>query len=50
MVLKFCQINTELLNLIDVENWFPCSILAIFGQFSSNFVYELKFESSDLES
>ena len=35
---KFRQMSTELLPLIYVANWFPCSILGIFGRFSSNFV------------
>ena len=26
---KLLQISTELWPLIDVENWFPCSILSI---------------------
>ena len=48
---KFYQIIAELLSLIYVENWFPCSILGIFWLiFSSNFVdlYELILERSGL--
>ena len=37
---KFCQISTELLLLIHVQNWFQCSS-AFFGQLPLNFVYEL---------
>ena len=40
---KFRKISTELLLLIRVENWFPCSISLIFLLLSSNFVYELIF-------
>ena len=34
-------ISLELLPLICVENWFPCSILGIFSRFSSNFLLKL---------
>ena len=41
---KFRQISTELLPLIRVENWYPCSILRIFGLLPSNFVCALIFK------
>ena len=49
---KFCQVNSELLPLICVENWFQCTILAIYVLFSSNFVhvYELILGRSGLGS
>ena len=43
---KFCQISTELLPFIRVENWFTFSISLIFCRLSLDFVYELIFSRS----
>ena len=45
---KFCQISTELLPLIYVNNGVNALSWAFFGGLSSNFVYELIFGSSGL--